>query len=107
MKSDSIFPDISEANRECAHTVHYYTPGGAKITETHQLNRDRAVAVATDVFWNEDMATAPRGTKCQLLGAGGVATYGVYNGRDPFWVAWAPCPKRRPTASARTQPDQP
>ena len=100
MKSDSIFPDISEANRECPHTAHYYTLGGAKITETHQLNRDRTVAVATDVFWNEDMNTCPRGTKCQLLGVGGVATYGVYNG-DPFWVAWCPLPKRRekPTSS--------
>ena len=83
MKSDSIFPDISEANRECAHTAHYYTLGGAKITETYQLNRDRTVAVATDVFWNEDMNTCPRGTKCQLLGAGGVAYYGNYHG-DPF-----------------------
>lgn len=60
----------------------------------HKLNADRTVAVATDVFWNEDMATAPRGTKCQLLGAGGVATYGVYNG-DPFWIGWCPLPKRR------------
>ena len=72
MKSDSIFPDISEANRECAHTAHYYTLGGAKITETHQLNADQTVAVATDVFWNEDMTTCPRGAKVQLLGAGGV-----------------------------------
>lgn len=60
----------------------------------HKLNADQTVAVATDVFWNEDMATAPRGTKCQLLGAGGVATYGVYNG-DPFWIGWCPLPKRR------------
>ena len=70
-------------------------------TEPHKLNADQTVTVATDVFWNEDMATAPRGTKCQLLGAGGVATYGVYNG-DPFWQAWAPLPKRRkPTSSKR------
>lgn len=60
----------------------------------HKLNADRTVAVATDVFWNEDMTSCPRGTKCQLLGEGGVATYGVYNG-DPFWVGWAPVPKRR------------
>ena len=103
MKSDSIFPDISEANRECAHTAHYYTLGGAKITETHRLNRDRTVAVATDVFWNEDMNTCPRGTKCQLLGAGGVATYGVYNG-DPFWVGWCPLPKRREKPTSSTHP---
>ena len=66
---------------------------------THKLNADQTVAVATDVFWNEDMATAPRGTKCQLLGAGGVAYYHTYNG-DPFWIGWAPVPKRRkPTSS--------
>ncbi len=59
----------------------------------HKLNADQTVTVATDVFWNEDMTTAPRGTKCQLLGAGGVATYGVYNG-DPFWIGWCPLPKR-------------
>ena len=70
---------------------------------THKLNADQTVAVATDVFWNEDMTTCPRGTKCQLLGVGGVAHYGNYHG-DPFWVAWAPLPKRRekPTSSTRS-----
>ena len=61
---------------------------------THKLNADQTVAVATDVFWNEDMTTCPRGTKCQLLGVGGVAHYGNYHG-DSFWQAWAPLPKRR------------
>lgn len=77
--------------RECTHTT-----GAVTITlpPGHRLNADQTVTVATDVFWNEDMATAPRGTKCQLLGAGGVATYGVYNG-DPFWIGWCPLPKRR------------
>lgn len=60
----------------------------------HKLNADQTVAVATDVFWNEDMAACPRGCKLQLLGAGGVAVYGDYHG-DPFWQAWAPLPKRR------------
>ena len=60
----------------------------------HKLNADQTVAVATDVFWNEDMSTCPRGAKVQLLGAGGVAVYGDYHG-DPFWQAWAPLPKRR------------
>lgn len=64
---------------------------------THKLNTDRTVAVATDYYWNEDMRTCPLGAKVQLLGVGGVASYGNYNGRDPFWVAWAPLPKRRTT----------
>ena len=61
---------------------------------THKLNADQTVAVATDVFWNEDMSQAPRGVKLQLLGAGGVAYYDTYNG-DPFWIGWCPLPKRR------------
>ena len=60
----------------------------------HKLNADQTVAVATDVFWNEDMTSCPRGAKVQLLGASGVAYYGTYNG-DPFWVGWCPLPKRR------------
>lgn len=67
----------------------WYMPNSA-----HKLNADQTVAVATDVFWNEDMSQAPRGAKVQLLGAGGVAVYGDYHG-DPFWQAWCPLPKRR------------
>ena len=64
----------------------------------HKLNADQTVAVATDVFWNEDMSTCPRGTKCQMLGEGGVAVYGTYHG-DSFWIGWAPLPKRRKPTS--------
>lgn len=63
-------------------------------TSEHKLNADQTVAVATDVFWNEDMGACPRGCKVQLLGEGGVAAYGTYHG-DKFWTAWAPVPKRR------------
>ena len=65
-----------------------------RTAQAHKLNADQTVAVATDVFWNEDTTTCPRGAKVQLLGAGGVAVYGDYHG-DPFWQAWAPLPKRR------------
>ena len=65
---------------------------------THKLNADQTVAVSTDVYWNEDMSQAPRGVKCQLLGAGGVAVYREYHG-DPFWIGWAPVPKRRKPTS--------
>lgn len=63
--------------------------------EPYRLNTSGNVAVATDTYWNEDMTTCPRGAKVQLLGAGGVAFYGSYHG-DPFWVGWAPVPRRRP-----------
>lgn len=66
-------------------------------TSTHKTNADQTVAVATDVYFNPDMSTCPRGLKVQLVGEGGVAAYGTYNG-DPFWIEWAPVPKRRKAA---------
>ena len=69
-----------------------------------KINSEGTVAVDQTYFWNEDMGTCPRGVKCQLLGAGGVASYAVYNGKDPFWVAWAPLPKRRPAVPEQPQP---
>lgn len=71
-----------------------------------KLTSDRQAAVATDYYWNEDMNTCPRGTKVQLLSEYGVAVYGQYNGRDPFWVAWAPCPKRLNPELRRERRDQ-
>ena len=58
---------------------------------THTLNSDKTVAVSTDYFW-QPIATCLRGVKVQLLGAGGVAHYGIYHG-DKFFVSWAPLPK--------------
>lgn len=57
-------------------------------------NRDGTVAVDTEYFWRA-MDECPRGVKVQLLGPGGVALYGTYNGRDPQWRGWAPLPKER------------
>lgn len=62
-----------------------------------KLNGDKTVAVATDTYWIPIDKDTPRGVKLQLLGAGGVATYGVYNG-DRFWTDWCPVPKRREDA---------
>ena len=56
------------------------------------FNRDRTVAVDPDYYWRP-MSTAPIGVKVQLLGAGGVATYGHYARGDTFWRGWAPLPK--------------
>ena len=58
---------------------------------TH-LNSDQTVAVDPDYFWRP-MKTCPRAVKVQLLGLGGVATYGTHDGKDPFWQGWAPLPK--------------
>lgn len=64
------------------------------IETAYHLNSNKSVAVADDYYWNENMKDCPRGTKVQLLGAGGVAAYGLYFG-DAFWESWAPLPKRR------------
>jgi hypothetical protein len=57
-----------------------------------QLNADQTVAVDPDYFWRP-MRTCPRAVKVQLLNAGGVATYGTHDGKDSFWLGWAPLPK--------------
>jgi hypothetical protein len=62
----------------------------------YKLNSTGEVAVDQSYYWNEDMKTCPIGAKVQLLGAGGVATHGHYDG-DKFWVGWTPLPKRRVT----------
>lgn len=51
------------------------------------------VCVDQSYFW-QPIDTCPRSAKVQLLGAGGVAVYSSYDGKDPFWRAWAPLPKR-------------
>lgn len=62
---------------------------------SHSLNATRSVAVANDYYW-QDMVDYPRGVKVQRLGRGGVAYYGIWNGRDTWPVGWAPLPRRRP-----------
>ena len=62
---------------------------------THTLNGDKTVAVAVDTFWLPIGPDTPRGVKLQLLGEGGVATYGHYDGKNKFWVSWAPLPKQK------------
>lgn len=62
----------------------------------HKLNTDRTVAVATDVFWQPINTDTPRGVKLQLISkSAGVAQFGLWDGKDPFWTHWAPLPKWR------------
>jgi hypothetical protein len=67
---------------------------GPAPLEGHTINRDKTVAVSTTQYW-EDMDTCPRGVKVQLLGYGGVALYGTYDGKNKFFTNWAPLPKKR------------
>lgn len=59
---------------------------------SHVINAANTVAVSTDTYWKH-INSAPRGVKVQLLGQGGVATYGTYYG-DKFWTHWCPLPKK-------------
>lgn len=36
--------------------------------------------------------------KVSIFDEGGVAVYGAWNGKDPFYTHWAPVPKRRTDA---------
>ena len=60
-----------------------------------KLSKDGSVAVATDYYWQPIDADTPRGVKLQLLGAGGVAVHGMWDGKNKFWTHWAPLPKVR------------
>lgn len=60
---------------------------------TIKLNHN-GPAVDTEYFWKE-MSSCTPGHKVQLLGPGGVAVYGTWNGRDAWWLGWAPLPKIR------------
>ena len=55
---------------------------------------DNTVAVDQNYFW-QDMTTCPCNVKVQLLNGGDVACYGTYDGKDSFWKAWAPLPKKK------------
>ena len=61
---------------------------------TYQIDSTGGAAVDPDYYWNEDMESCPLGTKVQLLGAGGTATHGHYDG-GAFWIGWTPLPRRR------------
>lgn len=61
-----------------------------------RISGDGAAAVDHSYYWRDIDSNTPRGVKLQLLGAGGVAIYGSYDGKDAFWKKWAPLPKVRP-----------
>ena len=61
---------------------------------TIEINSANTVAVDREYYW-QPMDTCPRGVKVQLLGAGGVAVYGQYHGKDPWWTHWAPLPVKQ------------
>lgn len=66
----------------------------ASVTSTnrptdYKVNSDKTAAVSTDAEFLP-MSTCPRGVKVILLGAGGVATIGQYDGKEPFWKGWHP-----------------
>ena len=59
----------------------------------YTLNRDGTVAVSKVVFWSKDMSDAPINVKMQLYSAGGVASYGTWDGKNTFYKRWADAPR--------------
>jgi hypothetical protein len=68
------------------------------VNADYKLNSDQTVAVSVPItgqVWIPIGTETPKGVKLQLLGKGGVAVYGVWNGKETFWTDWAPIPRRR------------
>ncbi|NQW81308.1 MAG: hypothetical protein HQ445_09060 [Polaromonas sp.] len=61
---------------------------------TYKLSADGLVAVDLHYYW-QPIETCPLGVKVQLLGLGGVASYGNYVRGDSFWTGWAPMPRKQ------------
>lgn len=59
---------------------------------TVTLSNDKAAAVDQTYYWRP-MTTCPVSAKVQLLGRGGVAVYGSWDGKADWWRGWAPLPK--------------
>lgn len=67
-------------------------PSAAPADRAVDFNSSHEVAIDRAYKWDPDMSQCPRGVKVQLLGAGGVPAYALYDGKDPFWIKWAPLP---------------
>ncbi len=87
------FEDGKIVTQNLYHSDIYTTRNTQEEHMTHTINSTHTAAVATDYYWIPIDANTPRGVKLQLLGNGGVAAYGNYQGA-PFWSHWAPLPKR-------------
>jgi hypothetical protein len=58
----------------------------------HDINSEKTVAVDREYYWRH-ISTCPNGVKVQLINRMyGVAVYGQYRPKEPFWTHWAPLP---------------
>lgn len=74
-------------------------PIGGESDPPYKITASK-VAVSLEQEWipiDDEKNPCPRGTKVQLLSAGGLPCYEVYNG-NPFYTDWFPIPKRRKIA---------
>ena len=63
-----------------------------------QLNADKTVVISLDCFWLPISHATPLGIPLQLLGRGGVATYGQHSPRESFFTHWARLPEHKRSA---------
>ncbi len=68
---------------------------GNSVAEGWKFSSDRKAAVSLTQEYIYDFSQGPRGVNVILLGAGGVATIGRYDGVPEFWQCWAPLPRTR------------
>ena len=60
----------------------------------YTINQVESLAVAEGYYW-QPMSSCPLHVKVQLLGKGGIPQYASWDGKNTFWTAWAPLPRRR------------
>lgn len=72
----------------------------ALTMSNHSLNRDATVAVSNVVYWEDDMSECPINVKVQLYSIGGMGSHGTWDGKDDFFIKWAPLPRVRKKPNA-------
>jgi hypothetical protein len=89
--SDMPAPDLGRIARDVGDLLDKHLPEGSPKRAAVAINH-QGVVLDRGYPWRP-MLTCPQGAKVQLLGGGGVAYYGTWNGRDPWPKRWAPLPK--------------
>lgn len=77
----------------CEEAISDALDGAATAGDVYRISSDGAAAVSTESTFLP-MDSCPISRKVILLGAGGVATVGQYDGRETFWQGWHPLPRR-------------
>lgn len=77
----------------CEEAISDALDGAVTAGDVYRISSDRVAAVSSESTFLP-MDSCPISRNVILLGAGGVATVGQYDGRETFWQGWHPLPRR-------------